>query len=262
MPWINPIIGFENLLDPANGGVLADDPVGNPALPANPILNATDWLDFDFWKATNPAADAGFSVTFGAPWAADYFAVAAHDLFTQGASIVLQYWTGAWTNAFAPIVPTDNGVIFQTFSPQSSTIWRVLVSGAPTAAVSLGVVSFGNQLSIPAPVGIGFTPPNMAHADKILNNRADGGAFLGRSVIGKGIDLGKVAFDLLDPAWVRANWIPLMNHAILKPFFIQWNNTAFPAESAFVWTRGPIDKPQYSQPLLMRVALDMVGRRD
>jgi hypothetical protein len=51
-----------------------------------------------------------------------------------------------------------------------------------------------------------------------------------------------------------------MNHAILKPFFFQWNDTTFPGESAFVWTRGPIDKPRYDQPLLMRVALDLVGR--
>jgi hypothetical protein len=186
MPSVNPIIGYDNRLDPAQGGVLADDPVGNPALPGNPILNSTDWLDYDFWKATNAGVDAGFKVTFGGAQTADYFAVAAHDLFTQGATIVLQYWTGVWTNAFAPIAPTNNNVIFKTFAQQSSTIWRVFVSGAPTLAVSLGVVSFGDRLTIPAPVGLGFTPPNMAHADKILNNRADGGAILGRSVIGQG----------------------------------------------------------------------------
>ena len=260
MPSIPPIIGYQNHLE-SSGVVLADDPVGNPALPANPILNATDWLDYDFWKATTAATDAGFSATFGGSTTADYFAVAAHDLFTQGASIVLQYDSGGWVNAFTPIVPTDNNVIFKTFSAQSSLKWRVFVSGAPTVAVSLGVVSFGNKLSIPAPIGLGFSPPPFARADGILNNRADGGAILGRSFISKGIDLGRVSFDLLTPAWARANWLPFMDHAQLKPFFFQWNDTDFASESAFVWTRGPISRPRHDQPLLMRAEMDLVGRR-
>lgn len=261
--FVNPIIGYDNLLnDPTVTSIVAD-PAGNPAAAGFDIPNAHDWLDWDFWRATNAGVDSGFALTLSAPKTADYFAVAAHDLATQGATIVLQYWNlGAWADLFTPIAPTTNGVIFKTFASKNSNQWRVLVSGAPTAAVSIGVVSFGDRLAIPAPIGLGFTPPNMAHADQVLNNVADGGALLGRSIIGKGIDLGRVSFDLLDPAWMRANWIPFMDHANLYPFFFQWEDTNYNSESAFVWTKKGIDNPSYNQPLFMTAAIDLAGRRD
>lgn len=261
--FVEPIIGYHNLLnDPTVTSIVAD-PAGNPAAAGFEIANVHDWLDHDFWKATTAGVDAGFKLTLSGALTADYFAVAAHDLFTQGATIQLQYWTGAaWADAVAAFGPADNGVRFKTFNSISAAQWRVLVSGAPTAAVSLGVVSFGNRLTIPAPVGLGFSPPNFAHADQILNNRANGGALLGRSVIGKGIDLDSISFDLLDPAWMRTNWIPFMEHATKYPFFFQWNDSDYNNEGALVWTSGPISRPQYNQPKHMSARLDLVGRRD
>ena len=242
----NPVIGYNNLLE--SGTVSA-----STEATGYEKENAFDWLTYDWWKPT--AVTAYLTVDMGSATACDYFALAGHDLGTQGAGVVLQYSTDNFAadinDAFTTLTPSDDSVIFQSFTSQSKRYWRVKLT---TAVASLGTVAFGERLDMPEGMGVGFIPPTMSFDDDVTNNRAHGGAYLGRSVLREGAS-GSISFDLLTPAFVRSDWMPFIEHARSKPFFLSWDETNYSGEAAYCWTDGAITPPKYSHTNYMSASL-------
>lgn len=240
-------IGYSNFFDDASTIVASNEATDFDK------ENAYDWLTYDWWKPGATGSQT-LTCTFGAGVTPDYFACFAHNLGTEGASIVLQSEIASvWTDAFSDISPTGTEVIFEPFTAAAQTDWRVLITDC-TVDTYVGVIAFGSVLELPQGMGIGFSPPNMNRKPKILNNVSMGGATLGRSYHARG-ERVDIKMDQLDPAWVRANWEPFLDHAELKPFFLSWDDDNYPAEAAYCWTSKDSGKVSYSSAKHMRISL-------
>lgn len=230
------ILGYQNLLE--NGTVVASSQNAN-----FPVANLYDWRTSDFFK---PAASGTVNITLTLSGAksADYFAFYGHDLHLKGGTIKLQYWNGtAFVDCFAAITPTDGGPQVIPFTSQTSTQWRIVVTC--TAVFSLAVAAFGARLTMERGMYLGWTPPKFGRATQTIDSTSDGGEFLGRSVISKGVR-STLEINKFSDAWMRANWLAFVKHAELKPFFFLPNPTQYPADAVFAFTDGDIAAPSQS----------------
>lgn len=239
-------IGYSNFFDDASTIVESNEVAGFEA------ENAYDWLTYDWWKPGATGSQT-LTCTFGAGVTPDYFACFAHNLGSEGASIVLQYDDSGWTDAFPDISPTAGEVIFEPFTGASFTDWRILITDC-TVDTYVGVIAFGAVLELPGGMDVGFAPAHLNIRDEILNNVSMGGAFLGRSLQRRGNRVD-IKTDKIEPAWVRTNWEPFLDHARLKPFFFSWDDANYPTEAAFCWTSRGIDRVTYSSAKHMRLSL-------
>lgn len=247
----NSTIGYKNLLE--TGTVTA-----STEATGFEKENAFDWRPFTWWQPT--AVPANLTVDMGSAVTADYFALAAHDLFDNSASIKLQYSSdnfAADTNdAFTAITPTDNDVIFKTFTQQTARYWRVLVTGGVS---SLGVVSFGDKTDLTVGMRSGFAPPTLNRDSRLLTNESSSGQFLGRSVERRNYP-GTINLTNLAPAWVRSTFDPLVDHTELKPFFFSWDDTNFSGEAVFAWMQGSA-RASYQDETYMTATIQFNGNK-
>lgn len=240
------MFGFNNLLN--KGTVTASTEATGYAKE-----NAYDWNTYDYWQPT--AVPAYLTVDMSVATTCDYFALAAHDLFSNSASIQLQYSSDNFAldinDAFAAITPTDNSPIFQSFTSQSARYWRVVLTGGIS---SLGFVLFGDRLDSPVNVRDPFELVPFSRDSKVTTNVSEGGQFLGRAVVRDGAN-GSLEMDLLTPAWIRSNWDTFAAHIETKPFILQWDNTNYPDETVLAWLTGSVPTPEYSRPQFLTVEL-------
>lgn len=249
----NPVLAYTNLLESASSVAASSEAVGFD------VENAFDWLTFDFWKPTGSTSET-LTADMGSAAAADYWAVYAHDAHTQGATLQLRGSTDNFSASDVlvdSVAPASGAPIVRTFTSVSYRYWRLVIVGG-SAASSIGVFSFGPRLDMPDGMQIGFTPPTMSYNDEVLNSESQGGAFLGRSIVRQGAE-GRMQFELMTPAWVRSDWLPFLEHARIKPFFLSWDPTNYPAEAAYCWTDKQITPPQYSHANYMRATLAFKG---
>lgn len=108
-------------------------------------------LETNIWKAAdtlpaNIVYDAGAANLK----TADYLAITGHNLFSTGALLSLQYSSDGiiFLNAFAPFVPTSDGVMLKEFtSPGLFRYWRVRLSGM-TAAPFMAICVWGSSTEL------------------------------------------------------------------------------------------------------------------
>lgn len=246
-------VGYVNRLD---GATLS----GSAVATGFDRENVVGWRLYDSWKpgatgSSHIIADCGSSV------AADYFGLFGHNLGDLGGSVQLQHGTtdaGPWTDAFTAVEPATNRVVFETFRAVTSRYWKIILDGSagtPTAAV----IAFGSRLELPGPVPVGFRPP-IFDAVETLTNEAVNAMPLGRSQVRKALAL-RLPQPFLDPAWVRSTWVPFIEHAQAKPFFVSWDQCAYPGDAVYAWTDPEIDLPDYSHPTLMQAELRLRALR-
>lgn len=250
------VIGYDNLLGATGGTVTA-----STEATGFEKENAYDWRVFDWWKPT-ATGDSWVQVTFGANQSVDYFAVAAHDLTTQGSTIKLQYSTNSgstWNDATTATGGTSDRVIFDTFTSISADYWRILVNN-PVTIASIGVVAFGARVDLTRGFPIGFMPPALARVNEYQTSMSDNGQFIGRSGARKTYK-GSFSLDTLTPSWVRTYWEPFVDHAELKPFFLSWNEDDYPEDAMLCWMKDSYTSPSYDSTQTMSVKLDFNARR-
>lgn len=241
-------LGYDNLL--TKGTVSASSAaVGFEA------VNASDWLPWTWWQPAT-AGTQYLNLTLAAAAQADYLAIASHDLGLKGASVQLQYSTdnATWTGAHAAVLPAGADVVFVLFPIVSARYWRVMIS----ATASLGIVSFGRRLKIPNGLPDGFTPPALNRQDEITNNEAESGAVLGRTLIRRLVDVD-IRLRVLEPDWVRREWVPLAAHAATKPLFFAPQASIYPGEAVICWCDS-FDAPRYSGYMFMEAGIKGKGR--
>ena len=242
----NSIIGYKNVLE--TGTVTASTEASG-----FDKESAYDWRPFTFWQPT--AVPASLVVDMGSAVDVDYFALASHDLFDNGSTIVLQYsndnFSGDINDAFTAITPSDNDVIFETFATINERYWRIYVTGGVS---SIGVTSFGEQTDLTKGMAIRFAPPTLSRDSKMITSESNKGQFLGRSIERTGYP-GMVKLRLLDPAWVRSTWDVFIDHAELKPFFFSWDDGDYSDEAVLAWTNGKIGPATYDTATTMSITL-------
>ena len=248
-----PKIGYENLLELTTSTITVTDEASG----FNKEL-AYNWKTFDGWKATS-SGTVYYTVDLGSAMSVDYWACVKHTLADTSGSIKLQYSSDNFSgdiNDFATAVsPTDETVMFQTVSTAvSARYWRWEITSTPAAF--FGVLSLGQSLEMVRAVKAGFMLPHEARMNKILDQKSEGGAFLGRSVINKGVG-SMIKFDMLPLSFGRVDWSAFLDHAILKPFFFSWNPD-YP-DAIYAWMDGNPTPTTYDRVNTIRVGLKMKG---
>ncbi|WP_322884177.1 hypothetical protein U8C35_06500 [Sinorhizobium medicae] len=244
-----PIIGYENLLE--NGTVAASSE--NASFP---VENAYDWRTSDFFKPAT-FGTINIDLTLSGADTADYFAFFGHNLYSHGGTIKLQYHNGStYVDCFAAVTPADNTPRLITFTSQSATLWRVVITC--TSVFSIAVISFGSKLQLERGLYIGGTPPQFGRATQLIDSTSDGGEFLGRSVIANGVR-STLELNQASDAWMRSYWLTFIRHAELKPFFILPDPTNYPAECVFTMTDGDIPAPIQSGYGFMTASIPVRG---
>ncbi|WP_442577867.1 hypothetical protein ACSBOB_20180 [Mesorhizobium sp. ASY16-5R] len=244
----NARLGYENLLE--NGTVVASS-----ADTDFPVENVYDWITSDYFK---PATSGTINIdsTLSGAQSADYFAFYGHDLYAHGGTIKLQYHNGSgYVDCFSAITPTDNTPRLVTFSSQTATLWRIVITC--TSVFSIAVVSFGRVLPLEYGMYLGWTPPRFGRKTKLVNSQSDGGAFLGRSIFSEGVKT-KIEIQYASDSWMRANWPGFVAHAEQKPFFFL-PDVNLPLEGVFCWTEDDIPSPSHTHYGHMGVSIPIRG---
>lgn len=243
-------IGYQNLMESATSVV----PTSVNA--DFPVENLWDWLTSDFYKPTGTGT-TDIVITMPAPVSADYFAFYNQNLFSLSGTIKLQWWNGsAYVDCFSAISPADNSPQMVSFASQTSDKWRVVISCA--SVFSLGCVSFGAQLALEHGMYLNWTPPKFGRSTQLVTSKADGGAFLGRSVIAKGVST-ELILQYASDTWMRANWIDFVEHAEKKPFFFVPDIANHPSEAVYCWVEDNIPAPVHTNYGFMGATIPIRG---
>lgn len=254
LPFSSPLqnrcrIGYENLLE--RGTVTASS-----ENPAYPVENCFDWLTSDYFRPAS-GGTVNIDLTLENAAAANYLAFYQQDLHALGGTIKLQFWNGtAYVDATPAVPPADNAPRMLFFDSVTASQWRVVITCA--SVFNIGVIAFGTYLPLEYGMYTGWTPPRLGRANELINSVSDAGAFLGRSVISKGIST-TLELQYASDAWVRASWLPFMIHAELKPFFWAPNVRDYPTESAFCWVEGEITPPRHTHYGRMGASIKLRG---
>jgi len=237
-------LGYDNAYLRAGAVVSADaEDTGFPA------SNAASWLiTGGGWRASS-VTDAKLNLTLPASESINSFALYKHNLGTLGGiTVKLQYSSDGVTWFDYPgsaQIPADDDCIYFIGDPQSARYWRIDFANIPVASTLIvGQAFIGLSLQMFNPPEPGFTPPQFALNNKYISSRADGGDFLGRSLVRKG---AKMSFtnSIVHKDWMRANWADFMAAVEKTPFYYSWDSTNYPAEVAFCYVDKKIAIPKY-----------------
>jgi len=118
-----PRIGYDNLLEQ-----------GTITSSTTDYANAYDWLTHDAWT---PGHNGWMITDIGSSEAADYLAIAVHDLHDEAATIKLQRWNGAGYDDVpgATITPTSARTYMVFFTQVSATKSRALTASSACSSV-------------------------------------------------------------------------------------------------------------------------------
>ncbi len=221
--------------------------------------NLFDWKAYTLWT---PASDGVHYVTVipATVPIVDTFALAQHNLGTNGGTVKLQYSLnsgGSWLDATTAIAPTtSNECIFKVFAAITASHWRLEVTSTPASV--LGVVFIGASYQPGRGKLEGFAPPTLARKSEQYSTLSESGLFLGRSILRRNI-VTEVQFEHLTPTEAYNDWQPFMKHAEKKPFFFCWLYEDYPSDVALMETDGDIPSPTFSRHFALTVSLKMKG---
>lgn len=250
-------LGYDNAL--LRSGAVVVGSVEDAGYPAS---NAASWLiTGGGWQAT--ATEVNLALTLPAAESLNSYALYKHNLGDLGGvTVKLQHSDdgAAWTDYTGSAkTPGDNKAIFFIGTPQTALFWRLNFTGLLAAeTLIVGQAFIGSSLQMFSPPEPGFTPPELALNNKYITSRADGGDFLGRSLIRRG---SKMAFSnsIVHKDWVRANWQALMAAIEKTPFYYAWDSANYPTEVAFCYIDKKIDTPSYVNSAYFSVKLSFVA---
>ncbi len=214
-----------------------------------PFTNAASWLiTGGGWRAT-VTPEVNLSLTLSAAQQFNSYAIHKHNLGTLGATVKLQYSSDGvvWNDvAGSTKVLANDKTVFFIGDNNTATNWRINITNLPSPAQQaiIGQVFIGPALNLYNPPEPGFTPPELALNNDYISSRADGGDYLGRSLIRKGSKM-QFSNSIVSRDWIRANWQDVMAAIEKTPFYYAWDSTNYPAEVAYCYVERKIDHPKY-----------------
>lgn len=223
----------------------------------------------EYWEPTALPATWTFTIgSAGSPSAEviDYVAIAGHTLGSSHATVLCETTDGTlagspsaevWTTLAQSHAPADDSPIVFSAAPRTATKFRLTISGSTIPR--LAVIYAGRSTAMQEPIrGGGHAPMTLKRQTVLHQSLSRGGQFLGQGIRRIGFT-GAAAFELLDPAWYRANFDPFVVHARQYPYFFAWRPGQYADEVVFAWTAEDI-APQYMGIRdLMQVSWNMSG---
>jgi len=204
-------------------------------------VNCYDWYTTSYWSPTSASGNHRIVWHFSSAVSADYFAIYRHNLATVGGTVVLEHSPNGttWTTAFTAATATDNELLIKTFTSASKAYWRVTFALSSATPFYVGVVMFGAKLPLYRGMVAGFTVPRHGRKNEIINQKTEGGQFVGRVKTSQGARTS-INFKHVTQSWVRANWEAFVRHAELLPFLFSWNHDTYPQDAVYCVTDGEI----------------------
>lgn len=212
-----------------------------------PASNAISWLvTGGGWQATLTGT-AYLTLTLPASESLNSYGIFKHNLGDVGATVKLQHSAdgAVWVDvAGSEKVVANNEAIFFVGVNNSAVWWRISIAGLVAETLEIGQAFVGDSLQMFSPPEPGFTPPKLALNNQYITSRADGGDFLGRSLIRRGSKMQFVN-SIVHKDWVRANWQAVMAAIEKTPFYYAWDMANYPTEVAFCYVDKKIAMPKY-----------------
>lgn len=206
------------------------------------VANAYDWYTTSYWSPTPASGYHHFTATFSSPVTADYLAIYRHNLGTVGGIFYLEYSNDglAWSLATPSITgATDNELKINLFTAVTARYWRVVFNLYTATPFYVGVVMLGRKLPLYRGMVGGFVVPRHGRKNTIMNQKTEGGQFVGRVKTSQGAQ-SNVTFKTVPQVWVRDYWESFVKHAELKPFIFSWNHEFYPQDAAYCVSNGEI----------------------
>lgn len=129
------------------------------------------------------------------------------------------------------------------FASSSARYWRIRISDGSSFSPTLTFIVIGPRLTTQRGMHVGWTPLAYAREVDALNLSSEGGSYLGRSVLNRGIKW-HVSLDYLTPAWVASDWQPFVEYAEGGSFFLVHpapTEGAVAVAATFAWAEGQIE---------------------
>ncbi len=217
-----------------------------------PALAADNELTYSYWK---PATSGGtWTITYSTFQDVDYIGIAAHTLGTDYEQVMAEYYDGANWQEIGSVLPNTNQPILFLFESVFATAIRISVTGTPL----IGVVYAGLALQFPMPVIGQHRPLTFGSQTEFTNNVSDSGQWLGRSIIRRALS-GSIEWQYMDDSWVRSQFMPFVESAKKRPFFLSWNPAQFPQDCGYCWCNSNIAPSYQGIRDFMSVSIQLEG---
>lgn len=175
-------------------------------------------LTYEFWQPATLPSTWEYNHTSAAE--ADYCAIAAHTMGTNGNTLQVQYHDGSdWVDLIASTAITSDEEIFVIFGVQTRQRWRIRVSNG--TAPNIGVIKFGKAFQMERPLFGGHAPIDLSRQTILRSNLSETGEYLGRSKRRR-FHATEYSWSNLTAKWIEDNWPGFQEAIESEPFFIAW----------------------------------------
>lgn len=247
----NPVIGYQNLVTPANLSASSADASG-----FYPITNAANPATYTKWKAGSSAAQ---TITIIPGDETEFVGIARHNLGSQQISLLVE---GSFDGVtFTTLVdeqlfPNDSPVLAR-FTRQNYQVLR-LTLGAGLAPAQIAVIYAGPLLTLQRRIYVGHTPITMGRKRTITSGMSESAQFLGRILVSEG-RASAVSAKNMTPDWYREYFDPFIDAAGEIPFFFAWRPEDYPLEVGYCWLAADPNPSNSTANGMMAVDLSIAG---
>lgn len=227
----------------------------NPGDPAYPVDNIWDYNTYTIHQFA-VAATVSFQWLLNTAKQIDYIGFAGHTI-PPGTEIRLLEG-GAGGTVLETWTTSGDGPQLLIASQTHTSSFTGVEIDAGGAQVVIGSFFIGRRSDLPMGLEAPYTPPHLGR--EVLNypNQTQKGAnFLGGHIQRQGWQF-TVEQNHVDPDWIDANWLPLVQHVERWPFFYLWDDTR-PQDAVYAWVDGRIRNPRYTTPVHMQWSLPCRG---
>lgn len=249
VPLTHARIGYDNIVRTATL-TASSEVAGRPASSLK--------IPFTYEKWQPASLPATITLDAGELVAVDYLGIAAHTLKSNGNAVKLEYLDQmqsppVWTEILE-FSPDSDDSLMALFDEVQARQWRLtFTAGTPP---EIAVIYLGKALAMERAIYGGHAPLTLNANTTIRPTKSVTGQTLGRSIIRRGFRTG-YNWRHLTPSFVRDEFMPFVEAAKLRPFFIAWRPETFPDEVGFAWTKEDIAPVNMGLQALMEVSMQV-----
>lgn len=205
-----------------------------------------------FWKPSTMPAN--ITIETHETEVASVLAFAAHDMYTNGVSVTLEYHNGTSWAAVRTVTPQSDAPFMVSFPPVDADQWRVSFSGG---VFKVAVMFLGDAMHVPNQIGAGHTPLYAASEIETLGgSEGSTGEFLQSDFYRTG---GSTSIDFLGqrPEFALSEEFELFrqHYNRKRPFFIACTPRFDPRDVGFVWNSGQSLVTSYQDAVFMDISI-------
>lgn len=212
------------------------------------VNSLKNWQPFEF--VSFDAGSNSITIDCGSAVSVDYFAIAAHELFTSNTdNIILKasalsdfsvsvtlatinntssgVYDGSYRYNTSTSIPSqsvdDNYNVCLKLDSVSYRYYRLEFTASTT--VRIAVLAIGQRMEFELGFYKGIQPPKLNEDIVVTNNKSESGVYLGRSIVRTGVKPTTINLDKMSHSWLENTWLPFKQSAEVNPFIFSFGNT-------------------------------------